>query len=345
MEFMTSLERSICSIKHQVPDRVPVIPQAHAWVMHNYGSNPRDLMHDGKRLAELQLAGLCEFGWDGVFVGTDSVALAHTLGLEVEYTDLGPTPDPQGMLKDYREAEGLTLPDPRKTRLNEWIIATRILAREVGRRTLIIARGDQGAFTLAGQLRGMENFLTDIALGENVAGVHGLLELCNRYWLMFAHLLLEAGAHVVTIGDALASGSLVSETVFDNFAFPYQKLLAAEIRRRGGIFGVHVCGETTRVMSRLVDTEADLLEFDAPTDFDAAWQAARGRTCLLGNVDTSETLVFGSPARVEEECRWRIERVKPESGFILSSGCAISPNAPRENLHAMIESARKYGAY
>jgi uroporphyrinogen decarboxylase len=99
------------------------------------------------------------------------------------------------------------------------------------------------------------------------------------------------------------------------------------------------------VIGRLAATGAHIIEFDAPTDFDTAWQATRGKACLLGNVDTSDVLAFGSPERVREECRWRIEKIKPDSGFILSSGCAISPNAPAANLQAMVKSAREYGRY
>ncbi|MBK8046045.1 MAG: hypothetical protein IPK16_02270 [Anaerolineales bacterium] len=56
-------------------------------------------------------------------------------------------------------------------------------------------------------------------------------------------------------------------------------------------------------------------------------------------------ITFGAPETVVFECRWRLERVKPHSGYILSSGCAISPNAPAANLHAMVESAHEYGRY
>ena len=39
-----------------------------------------------------QIRALRDFGWDGVFVATDSCALAHSLGLEVLYTDMGAAP-------------------------------------------------------------------------------------------------------------------------------------------------------------------------------------------------------------------------------------------------------------
>jgi uroporphyrinogen decarboxylase len=345
MEPLTSLDRSLRAIHHQAPDRVPVIPQAQSWVMHHYGSRAAELLHDGPRLADLMIRGWQDFGWDGVFVGTDSVALAHCAGLEVEYTELGPVPHPNGMLSSLDQAADLQIPDIEKTRLQTWVTATRILSQKIGQKALIIARGDQGPFTLAGQLRGMEQFLIDIISGEAEEQIHCLLDFCTRYWLAFAARLLEAGAHVVTIGDALASGSLISPAAFEKYAFPYQRRLAQSVHQMGGLFGIHVCGNTTRTLPRLVATGAGLLEFDAPTDFSKAVNEARGRACLLGNVDTSEVMVRGRPQDVEAECRWRMDLVRPGSGFILSTGCAISPDVPEDNLRAMVESAKKYGQY
>ena len=100
------------------------------------------------------------------------------------------------------------------------------------------------------------------------------------------------------------------------------------------------------MFSRLVDTGADILEFDALTDFDTAWEAARGRSCLLGNVPVSEVITMGTPAQIREECRWRLEKVKPANGgYILSSGCALSSNVPVANVHAMVEAAEEFGYY
>ncbi len=344
MNEMTSLERSLRAIRMEKPDRIPVIPQAHIWAEYNYGSSSDELMYDGKRYAEIQIEAWQDFGWDGIFVATDSVALAHCLGLEVLDTDLGVAPSPEGVLKSLEEMEDIEWPDPRQTRLNEWIIATRILAEQVGDKVLILARADQGAFTLAAQLRGMQDFLLEVGLGEKPKQIQRLLESCNQYILTFANLLMDAGAHAVTIGDALASGSLVSPKVYNQYAFPHQQYLAEAVEKRNRHFSIHVCGKTTRVIDRLAQTGAHILEFDAPTDFETAWQVARGKTCLLGNVDTS-IITFDSPNKVKEECRWRIERVMPDSGYILSSGCGISPNAPAENLRAMIESAQEYGRY
>lgn len=345
METMTSLGRSLRAIHHQQPDRVPVIPQVHVWALYNYGSSADECMYDGERYAEVQLEAWRDFGWDGIFVATDSVALAHSLGLEVLYTELGAAPGPVGMLDTLDDADDIEWPDLRETRLNAWITATRILAQEIGDQVLIIARADQGAFSLAGQLRGMQDWLLDVGYSKEPEQLHRFLARCNQYILTFADLLLEAGAHVVTIGDALASGSMISARTFESYAFPYHRELATELRQRDALFSIHVCGKTTHVIDQLVDTGAHILEFDEPTDFDTAWQAAQDRTCLLGNVAVSEVLTLGDPDQVIAECQWRLEKVKSKSGYILSSGCAISSNAPAENLHAMVNAAKQYGQY
>ena len=345
MPELTSLERCLRALNLQKPDRVPVIPQAHVWTLYHYGSSSADCMNNGSLYAEFQLKAQKEFGWDGVIVATDSVALADSLGTPVEMTELGPVPGTRGVLENLRQVEALKLPDPRETRLNEWIVATRTLVKAIGDRVLILARADQGPFSLSCQVRGMEAFMTELGIGEHPEELHRLLKISTEYVWKFAELLLEAGAHVVSIGDALASGSVVSPKTFDEYAFPYQQELARRVRSKGGMLSIHVCGQTASVMSRLAQTGAHLLEFDAPTDFNTARDAARGKVCLLGNVDTSDVLTFGTPQQVREECRKRIEAVKPESGFILSSGCALSPNTPAENIMAMIEAARQFGNY
>ncbi|MBW7886426.1 MAG: uroporphyrinogen decarboxylase family protein [Caldilineaceae bacterium] len=343
--MMTSLERALRAIDHQRPDRVPVIPQAHVWAQYAYGSSSDECMYDGERYAEVQLQAWQDFGWDGIFVATDSVALAHSLGLEVFFTEIGAAPGPIGILDDLRGVDSLEIPDPRETRLNAWITATRVLAREVGDRVLILARADQGPFSLAAQLRGMQEWLLEVGYGTEAEGIHKLLDFCTRYILAFADLLIDAGAHVVTIGDALASGSLISPVTFEQYAFPYQRRIADAVQARGSRLSIHVCGNTNRTIGRLAETGAHIIEFDDPTDFEGAWQAAHEKVCLLGNVNTSEIITFGTAAAVTAACRARLERVKPESGYILSSGCAISSNAPAENLHAMVESAQLYGQY
>ena len=87
-----------------------------------------------------------------------------------------------------------------------------------------------------------------------------------------------------------------------------------------------------------------MLEIDHKTDAARLKEAARGKTCLLGNIDTN-LLALGTAAEVDAACRELIDICKPGGGFILGPGCAMAPTTPAGNIHALVESAKKYGSY
>src|SRR3990172_4184889 len=88
---------------------------------------------------------------------------------------------------------------------------------------------------------------------------------------MFVDLLLDTGAYVVTVGESLASGSFISPEMFECYVFPYQREIAEAAHKRCGLLSTHIWGNITNMMSRVADTGADIIEFDARTDFDASW--------------------------------------------------------------------------
>jgi uroporphyrinogen-III decarboxylase len=48
---------------------------------------------------------------------------------------------------------------------------------------------------------------------------------------------------------------------------------------------------------------------------------------------------------VEDACREAIDLLAPDYGFILGPGCALGTPTPADNIHALVESAKKYGFY
>ena len=53
----------------------------------------------------------------------------------------------------------------------------------------------------------------------------------------------------------------------------------------------------------------------------------------------------GTPAEVEDAAREAIDVLGPDGGLILGPGCALGHTTPPENIHALIETAWKYGVY
>lgn len=74
-----------------------------------------------------------------------------------------------------------------------------------------------------------------------------------------------------------------------------------------------------------------------------AKEALEGVCCVQGNVPLS-LMHLGSTEEVTAYCRNLIDSVGPGGGFILDVGAAMD-EVKDENVHAVVEAAKRYGAY
>ena len=64
-----------------------------------------------------------------------------------------------------------------------------------------------------------------------------------------------------------------------------------------------------------------------------------------GGVDTQHTLPFGTPEEVRAEVRERIRVLGQGGGFVFNTIHNVQAGVPTENLVALYEAVRDYGAY
>jgi MtaA/CmuA family methyltransferase len=248
------------------------------------------------------------------------------------------------VLKRLEDVEDLELPDPEKSgRLPVWLEATRVLMEEIGDHVLIMGRADQGPFDLACLLRGSEQFMVDLMV-EDPAKIHRVLEYCTKAGEIFGKAQKDAGAHVTSIGDAYAGPNLVSPDVYRDFALPYEKQLTRALQDYGIFYAIHICGNTTSILEDMNSAGADILELDWQVDMGVARKVVDPRTVLMGNINPSDPLVFGTAEAVEKIAKKIIEDTQGQ-GLFLSSGCAMGRNTPGDNIRAMVNAAKKYGRF
>lgn len=342
---MNSYERCMTVLNHGIPDRVPVIPQDHHVAMRYAGFNHGNFHTDPYKMMEAQLRYMEDFDMDGTLIGADTVCLAEAVGCQIAITD-DHCPRPlSGCLTDYSHLDKLKLPDPYSSgRMPVWVEATRLIADRVGKDKLVIARADQGAFSLASMMRGMQDFLEDVVSEEYEDEIHELLRYCNECMWVFIEALVQAGAHVVTTGDSISGPGVVSPRVYKEYSYPYEKDITERCHKLGTKFSIHICGKADQILEDWVDTGCDLMELDDRTNFALARKASLGKSTLFGNLNT--TLLFnGTPKQVYEASRDLIAQVMPYGDFILSSGCLVSDAAPFENMKAMVDAAKDFGVY
>ncbi|MCX6867485.1 MAG: uroporphyrinogen decarboxylase family protein [Verrucomicrobia bacterium] len=342
---MNSIERIDATIHFRRPDRVPVD-------LHNFQPAARatglplpEVFRDGALLAEAMLVAWREFGHDMILLENGTACNAQACGATVTYMDNSAPVSHTALIKELKDVLTLEVPDPyRAFPMCEILKATRILAKETAGQVWICARADQGPMDLAAQLRGLDDFMLDIAENEEPGLVDALLDYCRRVATRYAIALIECGGHSTSIGEPVAGPDMLSPKHYRQYPWKHEKRMVDELKARGIILHNHICGNTLPIADDFIATGAQVLEIDHKSDARALKEKARGKTTLLGNINTG-LLHSGTPCQVEDACREAIEVMAPDYGFILGPGCALGTDTPADNIHALVEAARKYNPY
>ena len=344
MERMNSLERVRAVLSGQIPDRVPVGLHNYLMACRMADADLGVVLRNGEALAAVQLAAWREFGHDVIMHENGVHAEAEAMGCGVLYqSGIAPHVD-HPIVNSLADIDRLRVPDPDATfPLNEVLKATRLIVAETAGRVFINGRADQGPVALALALCGPERFLTWVGEPESRSAIHRLLDICSRMNIAFGEAQIRAGAHSSTIG--LAGHSLISPATFDELEQPRARAFCAAMARRGACGWVHACGNETGMLSHLVATGAACIELDPGTDPAACKRATRGRTSVLGMLHPVHVLRDKSVDDVRCHTLEMMRQLAPGGGFIVGPGCALPPDTPPANIHAVIECARSAGCY
>jgi MtaA/CmuA family methyltransferase len=328
------------------PDRVPVDLHNFCIAAEMLGESYGDVFTDGEKIAKSQIFAWEEFRHDILLVEVGTATTAEAVGCTIQYRDHDAPLVAEPVLKNLEDVSKLEVPDPYRSglQMKEMLKAVRILKDRVGDEVFVMGRADQGPFDLATQLRGYHNFLMDLAERRHLNSIHNLLDFCRKVTTRYALALIDAGAHGTSIGESAAGPEVVSPAAYKEFAFPYEKKMIQELKAKHIIVANHICGNVDPIIEKMVATGAGIIEIDHKTNLKKAKENAKGKTCLLGPIDT-ERLRAGTPREIGDLCRDAIEIAAPGGGFILGPGCAMAGDTPLENIQALVESAKKYGVY
>lgn len=345
MSDTTAFERVSAAIRGQQPDRVPVVPQITYTTAQLTGVGLVEALHSPEKTAEALLAGWRELGYDAIYVGWESSfnLLAEAMGCTMRFPE-GDVPQVMDrIVKGPDDLHKLTVPDPYVDgRLEIHMKTVEIVKREVGDQVPLFSYVP-GPFTLAGQLCDVDKLLKSTL--KDPEFILALTEITTAAAVRYAKANVEAGIDVVVVSDPTASPNLISPRSFKQFAAPGIEAVFAAAAEAGAVLSLHVCGQTTPILELMCDTGAQILEVDHPVDLAAAKAQIGDRVCLQGNINPADPIFAGSSEAVDAAAHQCIDDAAGGGGFILSSGCEIPPEAPIENIRALVEAAERYGRY
>jgi MtaA/CmuA family methyltransferase len=278
----------------------------------------------------LSLAAHTVAGLEGCRVPFDAAVDASAFGAITSHESERRQPAITGRPVSSRDSLDLIeVPDPhRDGRAPVVLNAVSMLRQALGDSSPVLC-GVISAFTLAGQLRGEAEAMMDLVVDPDF--LKAVLEKAVQWDVEFAQAAVAAGADVVVLVDATASGDILGPEQYEEFALPYQQRIARAVREAGAKSIMHICGNTTLNLPLMRKSGADGIGVDQSMDMRSVKKALGPKCAAVGNVSPTTTLLFRSPEYVVEECRDCIEA----GTDILAPGCGFAPETPLANMKAM----------
>ncbi len=348
---MKRQDRFLTALRRQIPDRVPMFdflfqePLFEALIGRRPGS------YNGRDAVECALA----LDHDGVWLPFGGFS-----GYQPEYLDENVYRDEWGTtyqkndaswpidapidypIKTRADLRGYALPDPtlpgRATEIE--------IARDMDNDDIALLGGVQGPLTTLWLLMGYEAI--SFALYDDPELIVELCRLSNAFFKEAARLSVEAGCVGIWVSEDLGDScrGFFRLDHYRKYLLPPFAELVETIDGLGVPVILHSCGQITAYLDDLAQTRIAAihpLQRTAGMDLGAVKSQYGDRFCIIGNIDSSRTLPYGTPEDVAAEVREAIDIAAPGGGYILASDHSLHDGIPIENITTMFGVGATYG--
>ena len=338
---MNGRQRIDAALNGRWPDRTPAMLHNFMMAAREAGISMRQFREDPRLIARCFGEAAERYQLDGILVDIDTVTLAGAVGVPLDFPEDNPARSNGSclpVLEAVRDLQPIDISN--HPRIQILVEAVTILVREYGDELFIRGNCDQSPFSLAGSMRGLDQWLMDVASQENDELVHCLLDYCTRVTCQLLKIMAKTGAHMLSNGDSPAGPDMLSPRFYGTYALPYERRIAECSHELGLPYLLHICGKTDRILKQMVDIGADALEIDFKTNLQLAHDVFQDKVTFVGNIDPSEVLARGTPELVKLRTEELLDTFADSPRFVLNSGCALPADTPSENVHAMLACVR-----
>jgi len=268
---------------------------------------------------------------DGLPVMFDLQLEAEVLGCDLHWADEVPPAVISHPLAVGKQIADLPELDETTGRFPVVVQALETLKKEMGEDTALYGLVC-GPFTLALHLLGNDIFLD---MYDEEDKVLAIIDYCADVCIQSADIYLDHGADVIAVVDPMTSQ--ISPDHFEQFVTPAMNKVFNHIRERNGLSSIFVCGDMTRNLEVMTQTNADNISVDEQIDMTHLRQLceAQGKS-FGGNIKLTAVLLLGD----EDDAKMEVLDILEKSGskgFILAPGCDLPYAVPVKNLQAVSE--------
>lgn len=245
--------------------------------------------------------------------------------------------------------EIMSYPFPDLAENYRWEGVKEQVAEMINNDLIAVAFMQMTLFEISWYLRGIENFLIDMLINEDLCVA--LLDRVTKLRCEMARRYAKAGVDILMLGDDVST----QETMM--IAKPlWQKYLkgrleevirsAKEVNPEILIF-YHGDGNLQDIIPDLIEIGVDILNPIQPECMDPVEIKRQygNKISFWGTIGTQTTMPFGTPKDVKAACQRMIQTVGRDGGLLLAPTHLLEPEVPWENIKAFIEAVQEYGVY
>jgi uroporphyrinogen decarboxylase len=351
---MHGRERFLAALAGRQPDRVPIFDFLCQKDIFEATIGRRPDKYNGRDVAQASFALGLDAAW---------IPFGGYPGLEPDWIEKGVTyrdewgvtyqiapvswPDDAPVnfpITSREDLKGYKPPDPTQPGRIHDIEA----ALEIAQGRIAILGGVRGPFSQAWYLLGPKRLL--MSFYDDPQLVTALFKISNEYYIEAARIQAEAEVDAFFIFDDMGykSGPFISLEHYRRLLLPYVQELVSSLKATGKLVIFHSDGCISSYLDDMVEAGISgihPLQRTAGMDLRTVKEKYGQQICILGNVDSSVTLPFGSVEEVEREVKECIGIARSNGGYVLGSDHSLHDGIPMENIWAMIKAGKEWGRY
>lgn len=352
---MTSKERVLKVLNHQIPDRIPIMDSPWSSTVQRW--HKEGLPEDTTPMEY--------FGFEFEYFGADLTPRFPVKVLEKNEEYIITTTPQGGKRKNHRDYS--TTPE-----VIDWPIKTKEDWKEIKKRLMADFTRVNWAMGLANNKTACEEerfvcfsaacgydalqaymrseqLLT--AMAEDPGWVKEMVMTLAELTIIMAELMINNGFRfdgAFLFNDmGYKNGLLFSPDTYQKTHYDADRLLYAYFHSKGMKTLLHSCGNVTELVPVLIDTGLDCLQ---PLEVKAGMNLIRlkenygDQLAFMGGIDV-RLMADEDPAKIEEEIKKKFEVAKKNGGYIYHSDHSIPKNVSFQQYCRVMELVKKYGAY
>ncbi|MCG7865888.1 MAG: uroporphyrinogen decarboxylase family protein [Candidatus Thiodiazotropha taylori] len=338
---MNSMQRTLTTLGHQEPDRVPLFLLTTLHGAKELGLSIEEYFSKSENVVEGQMRLLKKYRGDCLYPFYYAPIETEAWGGEVIYLPDGPPNTGNPIIQQVAQIDRLEAPRVSESACLARVLETiSALKAKVGDSVPIIGVAIS-PFSLPVMQMGFEDYIQ--LMYEDRRRFEHLMALNEAFTTEWANAQLAAGATAICYFDPVSSTTNIPRELYLKTG---QQVAKRTLSRINGPTATHMAsGRGLGILQDIAETGTAVVGVSALEDLAELKQAANGRVSLLGNLNGIE-MRHWTGQQAEENVKQAIRKGARGGGFILADNHGEIPwQVPDEVLHAITDAVDCWGRY